>query len=82
MILDRTTPEPVYVEPVPGLTTPPERLDVHEKLQASTAAYHAAQLYPGPAGELLAAEIRAWSDFGYRGDSNSLVARLVRELTR
>jgi hypothetical protein len=72
----------VYVDAEPVRTAEkPEPLQSHEKMQALAAANQAKKRYPGLAGEVLAAEITAWHHFGFRGDANSLTARLIRELT-
>lgn len=57
-------------------------LAAHDKLRARTAAHHARTRYPGPVGDLLAREISAYVDFGYRTDEASVVPRLVDDLMR
>lgn len=74
-----TTPPPVYTgEPAPHVAPP--GLEMHERTRALAAQHHARKRYPGPAGEVLAREIAAYGDFGFRVDQDSPVARLIREL--
>lgn len=81
--MELTTPHPVYVDPHPvRVDEKPPAMAGHEKLQAMTAAHHAKLKYPGAAGEVLAAEINAFVTFGFRGDNNSAIARLIRDLIR
>lgn len=44
------------------------------------AMVEAAVRFPGPVGELVRRELRAFVDFGYRFDGSGLVPRLVDEL--
>jgi hypothetical protein len=44
------------------------------------AIVEAARRFPGPVGELIRRELRAFADFGYRFDGSGLVPRLVDEL--
>jgi hypothetical protein len=44
------------------------------------AVVEAAVRFPGPIGELIRRELRAFADFGYRFDGSGLVPRLVEEL--
>lgn len=45
------------------------------------AAHLALELYPGPVGEVLAAELRSWDGFGYLlGASTALITRLVEHI--
>lgn len=44
------------------------------------AVVEAAVRFPGPVGELIRRELRAFADFGYRFDGSGLVPRLVDEL--
>lgn len=47
------------------------------------AAHHAPLAYPGPVGELVAREIRAWLEFAHRFGDGSLMRRVVADvLTR
>lgn len=54
---------------------PPDLQEFHEAGRFRAAAYRATQLYPGPVGDLLARELRAQADFGYRVGASSVVAR-------
>lgn len=73
------TPEPEYIPAPPYLR--PETLTSDEKKQALQAAHKVRARYPGPAGELLYAELVAFNDLGYLGDPNGAIRRLIRELT-
>jgi hypothetical protein len=57
--------------------TAPAPMDHHEKMRMRSAAFRAAKLYPGPVGQLLAQEINAWHDFGYRLGKSRLILELV-----
>ncbi len=57
-------------------------LDHHERMRMRSAAFAAKRLYPGPVGELVAKELAAWEEFGYRLDDHGLVARLVEHLLK
>lgn len=60
---------------------PPAHLILAErKTQAEQAADRAPLLYPGPVGELLARELRVWTEFGYRFTEGSLLDRLIDHL--
>ncbi len=63
----------------PGLLPP---LHHHERMRLRSAAFAAKRRYPGPVGELVAKEIAAWEEFGYRIDGHGLVARLVDDLLK
>lgn len=52
-----------------------------ERRRARDAAHLAIQLYPGPVGEVLAAELRSWDGFGYLiGAEHALITRLVEHI--
>lgn len=40
--------------------------DLANRRRFTVAAFRATRRYPGPAGTVLARELLAWSDFGYR----------------
>jgi hypothetical protein len=63
---------------------PPPRMDHHEKMRMRTAAHHATQVFPGPAGELVQKELLAWEMFGWRlgPGQNALVPRLVEQVEK
>ena len=44
------------------------------------AAYHAKRAYPGAIGELLARELTAHAEFGYRFADGGLLTRLAAEV--
>lgn len=52
-------------------------MDQHEKMRLRAAAFRAPRIYPGPAGRVLAMEILAWEEFGYRLGNASLIHELV-----
>lgn len=61
--------------PVPRGPGPDEARDL------AAAADRAREAYPGPVGELVHREIRAYLDFGHRfGNDTALVERLVKDL--
>ena len=47
-------------------TTDPAGLDPAIRSRLTVAAFRATHRYPGPAGTVLARELLAWADFGYR----------------
>ena len=72
-----TTPRPS----VPA-TDPPATLPANDLLRYRTAANHAVERYPGPAGEILFAEIMTYAELGYVLGSSSHVDALVTELMK
>lgn len=60
--------------------TRPGQLPAHELGRARAAARHAKRVHPGPIGELVAAELTAHAEFGYRFDADGLVGRLITEI--
>jgi hypothetical protein len=56
------------------------KLAKHELGRIRTAAHHAARVYPGPVGELLARELHAHADFRYQFGTDGLIARLAAEI--
>ncbi len=56
------------------------KLEQHELGRIRAAAVHATKVHPGPTGEVLARELRAHADFGYRFSSDTLIARLIAEI--
>ena len=57
-----------------------ERLALHEASRLRAAALHARRVHPGRVGELLAREILAYADFGYRFSADSLIPKLAAEI--
>jgi hypothetical protein len=51
-----------------------------ERSRVRAAALHARRIHPGRIGELLARELSAYAEFGYRFDTDALVPRLVDEI--
>ena len=56
------------------------RMDHYQRMRLRTAAFRAAQVYPGPVGELLCRELLDWEEFGYRFGGGALVTRLTDHL--
>lgn len=76
------TPEPVYTVPPPMAPGPPWPMDHHDKMRLRAAAFRAARLYPGPAGEVLSRELLTWEEFGYRLSNGGSVMRLVDHIMK
>jgi hypothetical protein len=67
----------------PPITGDPSgRLPPHETLRLRAAAHHAKRAYPGAVGELLARELTAHAEFGYRFAVDGLLPRLATEVLR
>ena len=58
------------------------RLAFHEVSRIRAAAHHAARAYPGAVGELLARELTAHAEFGYRFTRDGLLTRLAAQVLR
>lgn len=58
----------------------PPRLAPHEASRLRAAQVRAKRLYPGPVGELVAGEIAAWHEFGFRLDQHGIAGRLIDHL--
>jgi hypothetical protein len=58
------------------------RRELGDLARVLAAAHHAARLYPGPVGELVARELRAHADLGFRFGADSLLGRLAAEIMR
>jgi len=56
------------------------RMDRHQRMRLRTAAFRAAQVYPGPVGELLCRELLGCGVFGHRFGGWALVTRLTDHL--
>lgn len=56
------------------------KLDGQELRRLRGAALHAKRVYPGPVGDLLARELHAYADLGYRFLPNALMDRLATEI--
>lgn len=56
-------------------------MDHHEKARVRAAALRAKRIYPGAVGELVAVELLAWHDFGYRLDNGGLIMKAVHEIS-
>lgn len=66
--------------PYPPATAPPDRMIVSDRIRLRAAAFHATRVFPGPVGEVLARELWAWEEFGYRLGDRSLIWALVVEI--
>ncbi|MBC3194486.1 hypothetical protein H7X46_25895 [Pseudonocardia sp. C8] len=60
--------------PIQGNAT---AMPMHERTGVRAAAAHARRIYPGPLGELVFRELRAYADFGYRIADDGLIPRLT-----
>lgn len=69
---------PPETPPIPG--DPDGRLSPQESSRLRAAAHHAKRAYPGPIGELLARELTAYADFGYRFAAGGLFVRLADDV--
>ncbi len=59
---------------------PPDRIQHHDLIRYRTAQRHALAIYPGIVGQVLAAEIATFTDFGFRMDQSGRIPRLVDHL--
>lgn len=57
-------------------------MDHHEKMRLRNASFRATHKYPGPVGKLLAKEIMAWEEFGYRLGGHKLIMEIVNEILK
>jgi len=58
----------------------PETMSHADRARLRLAASAARRRYPGPVGEVLAREIAAWEEFGYRFGGERLIGQLVEDL--
>lgn len=58
----------------------PSPLTYAEKQRLRAAAFRATRVYPGPVGTVLAEELWAWEEFGYRLGRASLINALADHL--
>ena len=61
----------------PGISGDAPGLALHEQGRYRAAAGHARRVIPGPVGELVHRELRAYADFGYRFGDDALIQRLA-----
>jgi hypothetical protein len=61
-------------------TTPDTAPDLANRRRFTVAAFRARRRYPGPAGTVLARELLAWADFGYRLGADRPLMALVDDL--
>jgi hypothetical protein len=59
-----------------------EALVPFERRQYLEAAERALAVYPGPLGELVHRELRAFAEFGFRLTADRLIPRLAAEVRR
>jgi hypothetical protein len=71
-----TTPPPRYNVGVVPTDTPPT-MEYAEKAAFRQAAFRARNVYPGPVGELIAKELLAIEEFGYRMGAEAFGRRLI-----
>jgi len=65
----------------PPITGDPSGLlPLHEASRLRAAARHAKRAYPGAIGELVARELTAHAEFGYRFAADGLLTRLATEV--
>ena len=55
----------------------PARMDLHEKMRLRRAAFQVTRLDLGPVGEMVAKELLAWEEFGWRLAGEGIIARIV-----
>jgi len=65
------------IEPLEGNA---ERLQRHECSRFRAAAAHARRVYPGPLGELVARELSAYAEFGFRFTVDALIPQLATQV--
>jgi len=77
-----TAPEPAPSDPAPSDPAPSASaaLDLAARRRFTVAAFRATRRYPGPAGTVLARELLAWADFGYRLGADRPLTALVDDL--
>lgn len=61
----------------PAISGDAARLALHEQGRYRAAAVHARRVIPGPVGELVHRELRAYAEFGYRFGPDALIQRLA-----
>lgn len=76
MVIGTARPDPTKAE------VAPERLDHDGRRAGRDAANEARRRYPGPAGVVLAREIDAYVEFGFRFGRDSPMVLLIAELTQ
>ena len=76
---ERTTPPPVYL-PGAGPAIPPPGMALTEKMALRTTAVRATKLYPGALGALVARELLAVEEFGWRFSNDSLIDRVRAQI--
>lgn len=59
---------------------PVERSEAADRVRIREAAVRAAQVYPGPVGELLSRELLSWEQFGYRLGSRTAIMQIVDQV--
>jgi len=70
-----------FIPTDPPITGDPSGLlPLHEASRLRAAAHHAKRAYPGAIGELVARELTAHAEFGYRFAADGLLTRLATEV--
>ncbi|MBP2368578.1 hypothetical protein [Pseudonocardia parietis] len=64
----------------PGISGDAPRLALREQGHYRAAAGHARRVIPGPVGELVHRELRAYAEFGHRFGDDALIQRLAAEV--
>lgn len=59
---------------------PSGRMPLHEASRLRAAAHHAKRAYPGAIGQLLARELTAQAEFGYRFAADGLLTRVAADV--
>jgi hypothetical protein len=59
-----------------------ERMSREDKMRLRAAAFRVTRLYPGPIGALVAREILAWEEFGFKLGSDSIIAAAVDQILK
>jgi len=83
---ESVSPTRTTIGPLPGPGAPDagpvERTEAADRVRIREAAARAAQVYPGPVGELLSRELMSWEQFGYRLGSRTAIMQIVDQILR
>lgn len=79
-----TSPSPTVLRPAERQAEVPElpgpSAEAIEQGRLDAASHYALVAFPGPVGDLIAREIRAYLSFGFRFDAGGLIARLADQV--
>ena len=78
----RQSGAPVVLRRVDDCRQELRRLELHEVGRLRAAAAYASRVFPGAVGEVLARELAAHADLGYRFGRDGLIDRLATEILR